>query len=1003
MNAHLGWLGDPRVFAVNRLPPVSDHVAYRDEAAARRGGAGCFRQSLNGRWRFALAQRLDGIPEGFHEAGFDASGWAGIDVPGHMQLQGFGRPHYVNVQYPWDGVEALRPPQLPRDNLVGCHIRDFDLPEGGAEDRVTLVFDGADAALHVWVNGALIGYAEDSFTPSRFDVTAHVRPGRNRLAVQVTQRCSGSWLEGQDFWRLSGLFRDVWLERRPALRLDDLFVQTALSDDFAEAELRLALRLAVPAAGGRVEAVLRSPAGEAVAEASAAAAPETALRLPVRAPALWSAETPTLYRLMILLRDAQGAVAEAIPEEVGFRRFEIVDGVMRLNGERIVFNGVNRHEFCPRRGRAITAEQMLWDARFLKRCNVNAVRASHYPNQSLWYRLCDRLGLYVIDETNLETHGSWQKGMAIRPDWVIPDDRPEWRDAVLDRAASMLERDKNRPSVLFWSCGNESFGGKTLFEMSEYFRRRDPSRLVHYEGVYNDRRFDGASDVESRMYAKPQEVEAYLQSAPKKPFLLCEYMHSMGNSCGGMQLYTELAERYKQYQGGFIWDYIDQALEIDTPAGPRLAYGGDFDDRPTDGAFCANGVVTARRAAKPAMQAIKALYQPVALIPDRDGVEIVNHAAFRSTAGYALRYALLRDGVELFAGETGADIAPGARGRVALDLPRIDADGDYALHCALTLTEATGWAEAGHEVAFGAHLWRRGEPPSAAADACGEAVHGEVNLGLRGTGWRAQCAHAAPGPTSFVADGVEWMRRPPRLVFWRALTDNDRGCGLGFDLAAWRAAQGGQRVVDAETGPASIRYRIALPGLDVEPTLNCRLGGDGALHVVADFPGAAGLPDLPLFGVEYTLPPAIDRLRYYGLGPEETQRDRLAGARLGVFETRAGDALAPYLRPQEAGNRMGVRWLEARDGAGRGLRIRAADAPVEAALSHWTAEDIEAADHREALPPIRKTVLRLAAAQMGVGGDDSWGAPVQDRFRLRADAPLRLAFSLAPLAVGNRI
>ncbi|WP_176085428.1 glycoside hydrolase family 2 TIM barrel-domain containing protein [Martelella sp. HB161492] len=1000
----LGWLADPRVFAVNRLDAVSDHIAYPDARAAE-SGLSLFRQSLNGEWAFRADARIAERPAGFHARDFDASGWGRIEVPGYIQLQGHGHNQYVNTQYPWDGVADIRPPAIPEDNLVGSYIRDFTFAGRADDGRVVLTFDGVETAFYVWLNGVFVGYGEDSFTPSRFDITDLVEKGENRLAVQVFQRSSASWIEDQDFWRLTGIFREVWIENQPALHLDDLFVTTDLADDFSAATLKLRLKLA--GTSGVVAVSLADATGKAVvALQDFEAASEMDLAFAIDQPALWSAEVPNLYRLVITLKDKAGRVSEVVPQAVGFRRFEMIDKIMHLNGKRIIFNGINRHDFDAYRGRAVTYEQMLWDVKFFKAHNINAVRTCHYPNQSVFYRLCDEYGLYLIDETNLESHGSWQKDGKVLPDWVVPDGLPEWRDCVLDRAKSMLERDKNHASILIWSCGNESFGGKTLYEMSEFFRSRDPSRLVHYEGVFQDRRYNDTSDMESRMYAKPQEVEAFLQDDPQKPYILCEYMHAMGNSCGGMHLYTDLVDKYPMYQGGFIWDYIDQAIAVTGEDGkPLLAYGGDFGDRPSDYEFCADGIVTAFRALTPKVQEVKYLYQNADLTPEAGGVTIRNKNLFVSTADFALCYTLMRDGVVVFTGATVVDIAPGETAFVPLSLPDRTQPGEYVLQTALCLKQDTLWAGAGHEVAFGEAVLSGALAVKAGSRAGANlrVIRGDLNLGVQAPGFTAMFAQVYGGLSSLTVGTLEFIRRPPRLTFWRAMTDNDRGRKHGFELGAWQTATLYQKIaaveIDAEANEPTVTYRFTLPGLPVEPSVIYRVGRDGLVHVEAHYPGAEGLPELPIFGLQFTMDKSFDRFRYYGLGPEENYADRAKGARLGIFEKRVADNLPAYLVPQEAGNRMGVRFAEVTDAKGRGLRFATEAAPFEFNALHYAPMELENALRVEELPPVYRTVVTVAAKQMGVGGDDSWGAPVHPPYRLSSQAPLSIAFALSPIGV----
>lgn len=1002
----LAWLADPEVFAVNRLVAVSDHISYPSKDAATAGRGTVFRQSLNGEWSFHLASNVSTRPAEFFLRNFDVADWDRIAVPGYMQLQGFGDNQYVNTQYPWDGVEELRPPQVPKANLVGSYVRDFSFSGPMDGGRVVLTFDGVETAFYVWLNGVFVGYGEDSFTPSRFDVTSLIEDGENRIAVQVFQRSSASWVEDQDFWRLTGIFRDVWLESQPALHLDDLFVTTDLSDDFDSAQLRLEMKLRLPEEGASVTVSLKDPDGRVViAPQVTDAMEEMQLRFHVEKPDLWSAEAPNLYDLEIVLKDASGTVVEFIPERTGFRRFEMIDKVMHLNGKRIVFNGINRHDFDARRGRAVTYEQMLWDVRFFKQNNINAVRTCHYPNQTVFYRLCDEYGLYVIDEANLESHGSWQKDGKVEPSWVVPGDNPQWRECVIDRAISMVERDKNHPSILIWSCGNEAYGGSVIYDMSNWFRKRDPSRLVHYEGVFHDRRYNDTSDMESRMYAKPQEVEAYLNDNPAKPFVLCEYMHAMGNSCGGMHLYTDLVDRYPLYQGGFIWDYIDQAIATD-PESDRLGYGGDFGDRPSDYEFSADGIVTAFREMTPKVQEVKGLYQPADIIPDAGGITLRNKNLFVSTDNSHLVWQLMLDGSLVASEELVVDVPAGGTRHIPIKLPNMDAEGEYVLQASLCLRSETLWAEAGHEVAFGETVLsaaRASKPGDGVAAANLNVVRGDLNFGVEAPGFKAMFAEVYGGLSSLKVKDYEFIRRPPRLTFWRAMTDNDRGRKHGFDLAVWQTASLYQKIVgvevDAYSNEPSVCYRFALPGLPVEPIVNYRVGRDGLIHVHAEYPGAEGLPILPIFGMQFTMDARFDRFRYYGFGPDENYCDRMRGARLGIFNGTVAGNLAKYLVPQESGNRMGTRFAEVTDENGAGLRFEAEGAPFEFSALPWNAFELENALRPEELPPVYRTVITLAAKQMGVGGDDSWGAPVHEPYLISSSEPQSLKFSIAPIGI----
>ena len=636
MNAshpELNWLEDPRVFAVNRLDAHSDHTWHTPE--------GSLRQSLDGSWRFAYSPCPAARPADFWQADASLDGFGEIAVPGHIEMQGYGQIQYINTMYPWDGRHFLRPPQIPWDDTpVGSYVRTFTLDPALEGKRVCVSFQGVERAFYCWCNGHFVGYSEDSFTPADFDLTPFLQAGENRLCVEVYKNCSGSWLEDQDFFRFFGIFRPVYLYAKPALHIEDLWLRASLEPDNTTGVLAPRLRLSAADGASLEGCALRctvaAPGGAVLWDAPMPLREDGSGYVygqPVRLPGIrkWDHEDPALYTVTLTLRDAAGALQETVPYQTGFRRFGLREGVMELNGKRIVFNGVNRHEWNPASGRAIGPEDMHRAIETFRRNHINAVRTCHYPDQTLWYELCDCNGIYMIDEANLESHGSWQKMGAVEPSWNVPGSLPEWRDCVVDRARSMFERDKNHTAILIWSCGNESYAGEDILAMSEFFRQNDPGRLVHYEGVFHCRAFDRISDMESRMYAKPEEIRAYLESGPAKPFVLCEYMHDMGNSLGGMESYIRLLDD-PQYQGGFVWDYMDQALWQQGPRGRRLGYGGDFGERPTDYAFSANGIVFADGTEKPAMQDLRYWYDTPAHRAAHDARNARAAAAFRLPA-----------------------------------------------------------------------------------------------------------------------------------------------------------------------------------------------------------------------------------------------------------------------------------------------------------------------------------------------------------------------------------
>lgn len=592
--ADLNWLADPKVFAVNRLNAYSDHSYYLDIDKALNGDAMELKQSLNGRWYFNYAKNPNERFVDFYKEDIDCHYFDMIDVPGHIQMQGYDQMQYINTLYPWDGHEKLRPPHISSDdNPVGSYVCYFEVNEALKNKTTRLVFDGVETAYYVWLNGEFIGYSEDSFTPSSFDVTYALKDGENKLAVEVYKRSSASWLEDQDFWRFSGIFRDVSLYAIEDIHINDLFVKTTLKNNYKDVQVSVNLDV-IAKKEGYLNTALYDQNNNIIYQAKQL--PLTNFSFGLTNVNLWSSENPYLYKLLLTVYDHDDNLVEVIPQKIGFREFKMDQGIMKLNGQRIVFRGVNRHEFAADKGRAITKEDMLYDIKFMKMHNINAVRTSHYPNQSLWYDLCDEYGIYLIDEANLESHGSWQKLGACEPSWNIPGNLPQWHDVVVDRANTMLQRDKNHPSILIWSCGNESYAGTNIVAMANHFRENDPTRLVHYEGCVWNRDYCEATDMESRMYAKAKEIETYLQGNPAKPYISCEYMHAMGNSLGGMKHYTDLEDKYAQYQGGFIWDYIDQAVYYTNGYGEKvLGYGGDFKERYTDYNFCGDGIVFADR------------------------------------------------------------------------------------------------------------------------------------------------------------------------------------------------------------------------------------------------------------------------------------------------------------------------------------------------------------------------------------------------------------------------
>ena len=960
------------------------------------------RQSLNGTWYFSYAKNPTVRVKDFYKKDFDCRMFDSIEVPGHIQTQGYDRCQYINTMYPWDGTEYLRPPMVSKEyNPVGSYVKYFVLEKNLQDKPVFVSFQGVETAFYVWLNGVFIGYSEDSFTPAEFELTPYLQDGENKLAVEVYKRSSASWLEDQDFWRFSGIFRDVYLYAVPKTHIEDLSVKSTLDNSYKNGKLYLKLKISGHT-DCAVKAVLLNAEEKIVFEKNIKGNSICEISGEVENVHAWSAEDPYLYQLYLYVEDQKGNLIEAVPELVGFRTFEMIDKVMHINGKRIVFKGVNRHEFNVRRGRSIKKEDMLWDIEFMKQHNINAVRTSHYPNESLWYRLCDIYGIYLIDETNLESHGSWQKMGECEPSWNVPGSRPEWKEAVLDRAKSMFERDKNHPSILIWSCGNESYAGTCIEAMSDYFHEKDDTRLVHYEGIFWNREFDHISDMESRMYAKPAEIEAFLSNDPKKPYISCEYMHAMGNSCGGMKLYTDLESKYELYQGGFIWDYIDQSMLRKNEQGEEVfAYGGDYDDRATDYEFCTNGIVYADRKISPKAQEVKQLYANVKLTPDENGVLIKNENLFISTEAYTLVYRMMLDGYPVFESMRNVVVQAQEEQYVKLDYPNIDEPGEYTYEVAMELTEDTIWADAGHEICFGQFVKKVTEEEEQTTKKM-QVIYGDVNIGVKGEGFLAMFSKSEGGLASLQYDGTEYITRAPKTSYWRACTDNDRGAKQGFDRSMWLTAGLYQKVIDVKVEELEEQVRITfeyeLPTIPkAYSTISYVMSGDGVVHVHLLYKGTEGLPEIPAFGMDFKLKERYHNFEYYGYGPEENYVDRMEGARLGIFEGTAKENLSNYLIPQECGNRVGTRWLKVTDEYGRGLQFTCEEIPFESSVLPYSAYELENALHQEELPKIHYTWVRILAKQMGVGGDDSWGAPVHEQYRIPSDKNLEIAFHVSKL------
>lgn len=1016
MKFDYGKIKDPAFFAQNRVKAHSDHHYYKNHRELAEKNES-FRQNLNGLWKFQYARNLAEAPAGFEAEDFDCKGWEDIRVPAHIQMEGYDKPQYVNVQYPWDGHEAIEPGEIPTQfNPVASYVKYFTVPENMQGKRLFVSFQGVESGFALWCNGSYVGYSEDTFTPSEFELTSYLKEGENKLAVQVFKWTSGSWCEDQDFFRFSGIFRDVYLYSIPDTHVSDIRIKAILNDTYDRGNLEIVLEAI---GNGKAELILTRQGEEAArTEVELKDGQSTVVELTIEQPALWSAEQPNLYDLMIQVTDNQEQLQELIPQRVGFRRFAIEDGIMKLNGKRIVFKGVDRHEFSSRRGRVPNHDELLRDIVTMKRNNINAIRTSHYPNDSALYALCDEYGLYLIDECNMETHGMWDMvGRGVWPiEKALPGDRQEWKDLLLDRVNSMYQRDKNHPSIIIWSCGNESFGGSVIYEMSRLFHALDDTRLVHYEGVCNDRRYNDTSDMESRMYPSAAYVKDFLQKDRSKPYLLCEYTHAMGNSCGGMHKYTDLTDEEPLFQGGFIWDYIDQSIYHKDRYGKEvLGYGGDFDDRPCDYNFSGNGIAYGgERMPSPKMQEVKFNYQNISIQIQDDQFTVINKNLFTNTDVYDCKISLTLDGRQI--ADTKVDIGVEPLSQQTYQLPRwryltpwskeepwmaTDA-GEYVVTVSFVLKEDTLWAQRGHEVAFGQGIYEIEAPQQRKLQSYMKVTDGTYNLGIKGEHFEVLFDKGGKGLVSYVYGGREMIKAIPKPNFWRAPTDNDNGNQMPFRYAQWKLASMYQLngipgskepnpVIVQETDKVTVTYTYYLP---TTPESSCEVAytvtGDGTVHTALSYDPPKGIHDMPEFGMLFKFDADYENLTWYGYGPAETYCDRERGGKLGIHHNKVADNIAQYLVPQECGNHTHVRRASVTDNLGRGIEFSGKELSFSALP--YTPHELENAMHSYELPPVYYTVVRVALQQMGVAGDDSWGARTHEEYLIDVTRPLKLEF-----------
>ena len=999
---------DPQYFKDGRMDAHSDHTYYRDGEEAQEK-ATSFRYDLNGIWKFHYARNYGSAIPGFEKADYCCKDWDDIRVPAHIQMEGYDAPQYANVQYPWEGHEDIHPGEIPEHfNPVASYVKYFEVPEEMQGKRLFISFQGAESGIALWLNGQFIGYSEDSFTPSEFELTEYVKEGENKLAAQVFKWTASSWCEDQDFYRFSGIYRDVYLYTVPEVHVYDLQIR-AIPDETLSAA---ALEIRTNTWGKGTVKITLSKDGETVIEDKKALDGEEIYSWKVEDPVLWSAEDPQLYDLVLEVYNEAGELQEVIPQKIGFRRFEMKDGIMTLNGKRIVFKGVNRHEFSSVSGRHVSEEELRKDLKTMKQNNINAIRTCHYPDASLIYQLCDEYGIYMIDETNLESHGSWDVAEFTKDyTYVVPHDKPEWLDMMLDRANSMYQRDKNHAAILIWSCGNESFGGKDIFEMSQFFHKEDPTRLVHYEGLCHDRRYNDTSDMESQMYPSVEAIKEFLAKDSSKPFICCEYTHAMGNSCGAMHKYTDLTDAELKYQGGFIWDYIDQSIYKKDRYGKEFqAYGGDFGERPTDYNFSGNGIAYGgNRDASPKMQEVKFNYQNITAEVSADSVKVINKNLFVNTDIFDCKVTVAKNGKVIRKASLATAVAPLSEETYALPLAKEEKPGEYAVTVSFHLKEDKAWAEAGHEVAFGQYVYQVEKPKKTCPEGV-KVIRSTHNIGVRGAHFEVLFSVLNGGLVSYKYAGKEMIEAIPKPNFWRAPTDNDCGNLMGMRYGQWKIASmylshkdfrqgpygpGNEPEVEVNEKTVKVTYTYLMP---TTPLSECRLSyevsGDGRVKTTLSYDPVKELGDMPEFGVIFKFNADYDRVEWYGLGEAETYSDRKKGAKLGIYANKVADNIARYMVPQECGAKEEVRWAKVTDRKGRGMLFEMDEnnGPMMFSALPYTPHEMENAMHPYELPEVHYTVVRVAKDQMGIGGDDSWGARTHEEYLLETDKKMEFSF-----------
>lgn len=988
-------LKNPRIFEQNTIEP---HTNLRTDKEYCFEGENPTAVLLNGKWKFKYSEKQDDF-KGFEQNNYDVSDWGLIPVPGEIDLNCDERePYYINLGFTFNGRANINQPDIPKEIPTGYYVLDFDMPVTFKKtDRKVICFQGVETAFAVYLNGEYIGYSEDSFTPAEFDLTDYIKPKSNRLAVKVFRYSTATWLEDQDFWRMFGIFRDVVLYRTNRVYIEDFHLKYTVENKYKDVKCDLTVSVentTDSAVNYTIKAMLSDVFSERITvEVPAHSTKTVNLPFTIENATLWNCENPYLYELLI--KDKY----ETIKYDIGFKEIKI-DGVkVTLNGKTLKIHGVNRHEWSAEGGRSITREQIKEDVLNIKRNNMNAIRTSHYPNHPYFYELCDKIGLYVMDETNLETHGSWNYGGNFCAD-AVPGDFDYWTGAVVRRAENMVMRDKNHACIISWSLGNESYDGENFKAMRRKIDEIDGSLPVHYEGICHGLRDNtGVSDFKSMMYQNPDDLAKQLENKEfDQPYLSVEYAHAMGNSVGDLFKYTNL-ENYDGYLGGFIWDYIDQGLyNYDSNGNKYIAYGGQF-DAASETTFCGNGIVNADRTNTPEMQEVKACYSFVKIEPQKDKVKLTNNYCFTNLNAFYFKLTVLKNGEQITVSRFTVNAKPGETAEYNYKLPNLQ--GEIAVIVSMHQKAQTEYANKDYEIAFGQYCFTEKEEKESKTKGGLEIFNSRSPIkGVKGKDFYIAISTKSGAIHSYKYKGKELLHEPIRINFWRASTDNDRGNEAEYKGVIWKNAGTYTRytnfVSEIKDGNAvySVKFK---PFYDKEVfvTVVTTVFPDGSIKFDYEYSGADNMPKFPCAGLMISLKKEYSHLQWYGLGKEHTYCDKYLGGKIGIHSTDVEEQLPKYLRPQEYGNHYDTRWLKVYNDNDRGIIFKAEKTLDMSAIS-YTPDEIESATTNTYLPTPYCTRVYVNGFMSGVGGDTSWGAPVHEEFTHDPAKPIKFSFTMKP-------